>query len=87
MHDWLEFFTTKRIELKTRFSRLEEQTLFMVLLVLDKSPLSVDLLKAVRVGKLVNTIAQSESCNDQIRVKAQQLVSDWKKLVATYKEQ
>jgi hypothetical protein len=54
---------TKRIEPKHRLSRLEEQTLFMILLVLDKSPLNVELLKAVRVGKLVNTIAQAE-CNE-----------------------
>lgn len=65
MHDWLEFYVTKRIEPKHRISRLEEQTIFMVLLVLEKAPLSVDLLKAVRVGKLVNTIAQCDiQCMD-----------------------
>ena len=54
--DWLQHYVKGRIETGQRMTLLEEEIVNKILAVLGKSPLTVDMLKAVKVGKLVNQI-------------------------------
>ena len=57
-----------------------------ILIVLSKCPLTVELLKQIKVGKLVNQIRMSVRAEKTIRITANSLVNQWKQLVLDYKK-
>ena len=57
-----------------------------ILIVLAKCPLTVALLKQIKVGKLVNYIRMSNRARLLMRGKASCLVNQWKQLVLDYKK-
>lgn len=86
IHYWLEVIVDQRYEMEKAPSLLELQILQRILIVLSKLDLTVDILKEIKVGKLVNSVRLHPNADKQIRLQAEQLIGQWKQLVVDYKK-
>ena len=75
IYQWLEFLVDHRYEAEKSPSLLELQILQRILIVLSKLDLSIEILKEIKVGKLVNSVRLHPNADTQIQMQAENLIS------------
>ena len=74
IYQWLEFLVDQRYEVEKVPSLLEQQILQRIMIVLSKLELTIEILKEIKVGKLVNSVRLHPNADRHIKQQAETLI-------------